>query len=142
LTYRIREVDGEDEDVADILREMHEACFGDSAPQINPDRGYWWLAYGHNELGGFCGLTPTYPDPLMGYLKRVGVLRGHRGHGLQRRFVRVREAKARRLGFHSIVTDTTDNPPSANNLIECGYRIFMPDEPWGFPQTIYWRKPL
>ena len=78
----------------------------------------------------------------MGYLKRAGVRLPHRGQGLQRRFVRVREAQARREGFSALVTDTSDNPSSANNLIACGYRIYRPDEPWGFPHTIYWFKDL
>jgi hypothetical protein len=62
--------------------------------------------------------------------------------GLQRRFVRVREQKARRIGMRGIITDTSDNPSSANNLIRCGYRIFTPENPWGFRHTIYWTKDL
>jgi GNAT superfamily N-acetyltransferase len=145
LVYRINEVDGADEEYADILRELHEAVFLDSAPQIDPERGHWWLAYAideRRELAGFCGLTPTFADPAIGYLKRAGVLRPHRGQGLQRRFVRVREAKARRLGMHSIITDTSDNPSSANNLISCGYRMYSPEHPWGFTHTCYWTKTL
>jgi hypothetical protein len=44
--------------------------------------------------------------------------------------------------MHGIVTDTTDNPSSANNLIACGYRIYAPENPWGFTHTIYWSKDL
>jgi GNAT superfamily N-acetyltransferase len=145
LVYRIKEVDGTDEEIADTLRELHDECFADSAPQIDPERGHWWLAFAVDEgreLAGFCGLTPSYLDPALGYLKRAGVRKPHRGQGLQRRFVRVREARARRLGMHSIITDTSDNPASANNLIACGYRIYSPEEPWGFNHTIYWTKAL
>lgn len=145
MVYRISEVDGSDDDIAETLRELHDEVFGDTAPQIDPERGFWWLAIeaSHGrELAGFCGLTPTYADHTLGYLKRAGVLRPHRGQGLQRRFVRVREAKARRLGMRGIITDTSDNPSSANNLIACGYRIFRPPEPWGFNHTIYWTKDL
>lgn len=142
---RIKEVDGYNEEVADALRELHHQCFGDAAPQIDPERGFWWLAFttdAGRELAGFCGLTPTFSDASLGYLKRAGVLRPYRGQGLQRRFVRVREAKAKRIGMRGIVTDTTDNPPSANNLIACGYRIYDPPQPWGFSNTIYWSKDL
>lgn len=148
MVYRIREVDGADEDVVDILRDLHDECFGDTAPNLNStdiDRGHWWLAFAIDErrdVAGFCGLTPTYADPTLGYLKRAAVRKEHRGAGLQRRFVRVREAKARRLGFRAIITDTSDNPSSANNLIRCGYRIFAPENPWGFRHTIYWTKEL
>jgi GNAT superfamily N-acetyltransferase len=145
MVYRIAEVDGTDEEIADTLRELHDEIFLDSAPQIIPESGYWWLCYAIDEgreLAGFCGLTPTYADASIGYLKRAGVRRGHRGQGLQKRFVRVREAKARKLCMRSIVTDTSDNPSSANNLIKCGYRIYCPENPWGFNHTIYWSKDL
>ena len=143
MAYRIRRVDGDDEEYADLLRSLHDETFGDTAPQIDPDRGWWWIATDGRELAGFCGLTPTYADPNnVGYLKRAGVRLSHRGQGLQRRFVRVREAQARRVGFSTLVSDTSDNPSSANNLIACGYRIYRPAEPWGFNHTIYWYKDL
>ena len=56
--------------------------------------------------------------------------------------MRAMEAKARRLGFKTIISDTSDNPPSANNMIACGYRIYAPPEPWAFTYTIYWFKNL
>ena len=145
MVYRIREVDASDDDIAELIHELHDEVFGDSAPPVDPERGHWWLLYdvdGSREVAGFCGLTPTYSDPTIGYLKRAGVLPMHRGKGLQRRLVRVREARARRNGWTHIVTDTTDNPPSANNLISCGYRIYRPPQPWGYPETIYWSKAL
>jgi hypothetical protein len=146
MTYRITRVDGDDDNIAELLRELHDETFGDAAPQIDPEQGWWWIAYsvdGGRDVAGFCWLTPTDADPLrIGYLKRAGVLMPHRGQRLQRRFVRVREAQARRVGLKTLVTDTSDNPSSANNLIACGYRIYRPPEPWGFPHTIYWYKDL
>jgi len=144
--YRIKEVDTDDDEIAELIHELHDETFGDSAPRAELERGHWWLAYsvdGEREVAGFCGLTPTYAHPEdVGYLKRAGVLLPHRGQGLQRRFVHVRERRARRNGWTSIVTDTSDNPSSANNLIRCGYRIYTPQEPWGFRHTIYWKKDL
>jgi hypothetical protein len=37
-------------------------------------------------------------------------------------------------GF-SIVSDTTDNIPSANNFIRADYRLFIPTHPWTWPNT-------
>jgi GNAT superfamily N-acetyltransferase len=148
LVYRIKRVDSEDEDIVALLRELHDETFGDEAPQIDRralDKGWWWLAYAADysrDIAGFCGLTPSYGSPTIGYLKRAGVLVPHRGQGLQRRFVRVREVLARQRGFSTLVSDTTENPSSANNLIACGYRIYQPAEPWGFNNTIYWYKDL
>lgn len=146
MIYRVREVDGFDDEHAELLRELHDDCFGGTAPTVDTERGWWWVAYavdGAREVAGFCGLTPTYDAPdEIAYLKRAGVLPWHRGAGLQKRFVRVRERKAKRIGFSSIVTDTTDNPASANSLIACDYRIYRPETPWGWNHTIYWRKEL
>lgn len=145
MIYRIREVDTADEEIADLIKELHDDCFANTAPRPNLDRGYWWLAHsidGGREVVGFCGLTHSYADASLGYLKRAGVLRRHRGQGLQRRFIRVREAKARKVGMRSIITDTSDNPASANSLINCGYRMFQPENPWGFRWTCYWIKDL
>lgn len=36
--------------------------------------------------------------------------------------------------------DTTDNLSSANNFIKAGYRLYMPEFPWSFPNALYWRK--
>jgi GNAT superfamily N-acetyltransferase len=143
MVYRIKRVDGNDDETADLLRELHDEIFGDSAPQIDPEEGYWWVAHDGREVAGFCMLMATEAQPTtVAYLKRAGVRLLHRGQGLQRRFVRVREMLARKLGFRTLVTDTTDNPSSANNLIACGYRIYRPPEPWGFHHTIYWYKDL
>src|SRR5262249_7442104 len=128
MTYRIRRIEGDDEEYSELLRSLHDEIFGSTAPQIDPERGWWWIASDGRELAGFCGLTPTYAQPSdVGYLKRAGVRLPHRGQGLQRRFVRVREAQARRVGLRTLVSDTTENPPSANNLIACGYRMYAPD---------------
>ena len=146
VTYRLRKVDGTDEDVAEELKELHDQTFGASAPMILPDQGHWWLAEGRVDgewlPAGFCGLTERPQEPSVAYLKRAAVLPWARGRRLQRRMVRVREALARKLGIKQLVTDTTDNIPSANNLIACGYKLYRPAEPWGFTHTLYWFKEL
>ena len=43
--YRIREVDSQDEEIAEALDELHRATFLDSAPVPSFDEGYWWLAF-------------------------------------------------------------------------------------------------
>lgn len=139
--YRIREVDGDDEEVADTIKYLHTLTFGDTAPMVNPEDGMWWLVDYQREPVGFAGLDVSTHEAT-GYLCRSGVLHEHRGQGLQKRLIRVREAKARRLGWKWMHTDTADNPPSANSLIGVGYRMFNPDFPWGLPRSIYWRKKL
>jgi hypothetical protein len=37
---------------------------------------------------------------------------------------------------------TTDNLASANNFIRAGYRLYQPQHPWAWPNTLYWRKSI
>jgi GNAT superfamily N-acetyltransferase len=140
VTYRIREVDGEEK--SDVLRKLHTHCFQDTAGQPDYTFGRWWLAYNDNDPVGFAGMTPSSLGPNIGYLKRAGVVKSHRGHGLQRRLIRVREARARRLGWERMITDCTGNPRSANNLYTAGYRMFEPRYEWAFASSLYWDKRL
>lgn len=140
MSYLIREVDGSDN--IDILAELHETCFRDEAEQADYDVGFWWLAYFEKEPIGFAGLTPSQLGFNCGYLKRSGVLVEHQGHGLQKRLIRVREAKAKKLGWKRLVTDTTDNPASSNSLYRAGFKLFAPAYPWAFDNTLYWTKTL
>lgn len=145
MNFLIKEVDPDETHYRDEIIDLHDLTFFD--PAVRPDlpRGFWWLVYEKGVLRpaiGFCGLTITPADKTTGYLKRAGVLKAYRGQGLQRKLITVRERKARKLGLVRMVTDTTDNPPSANSLIGAGYRIFDPEYRWAFKHSIYWRKSL
>ena len=141
-TYRIREIDGTDEDVAYVLAELHESTFLDSAPVPKFDQGHWWFAFRGSAPVGFAGIIPSTHVSNAGYFCRVGVLGRHCGRQLQLRLMRAIEARARINGWCSIVSDTTNNVRSANNFIRAGYRLFVPAHPWGWPSTLYWRKVL
>jgi GNAT superfamily N-acetyltransferase len=142
-SYRLREVDGDE--YAEELQELNTATFGDTAPPLTEQalsEGFWWLAFHRpsKDMAGFGGIVPSIMHEDAGYHYRAGVMPLHRGVGLQRRLLRAREAKARRLGWRWVHTDTTDNIPSANSLIAAGYRLFQPTVPWAFAHTLYWRK--
>jgi len=77
-----------------------------------------------------------------GIFYRVGVLKKHHGNGLQLRLMRALESRARHNGWSCIVSDTTDNLASANNFIRAGYRLYQPQYPWAWPNTLYWRKSI
>jgi hypothetical protein len=77
------------------------------------------------------------------FMCRAGVRAWARGNALQRRLLRVREAKARQLGMERSVTYTTRwNIPSGNNLIRAGYRVYWPADDWGGSSAVYWYKEL
>ena len=138
--YRIREVDGTDDDVADTLLELHRLTFFGSAPVPEVDLGHWWLAYCGTEPVAFAGIIPSTHVSNAGYFCRVGVLRKHLGEGLQLRLMRALEGRARLNGWCSVISDTTDNVSSANNFIRAGYQLYQPRLPWAWPSTLYWRK--
>lgn len=138
--YRIREVDGRDDEIADALTELHRLTFfgGASVPPF--DCGHWWLAYREEDPVAFAGVVTSTHVRNAGYFCRVGVLQSHRGHCLQLRLMRAVENRARRNGWGCLVSDTTANIVSANNFIRAGYRMYRPRLPWAFPATLYWRK--
>jgi GNAT superfamily N-acetyltransferase len=140
--YRIREADGQDEEAADILADLHRLTFFDSAPIPKFDQGYWWLAFHEAAPIGFAGVIPSTRAHNAGYFSRVGVLKRHCGHGLQLRMMRAMESRARNNGWGCLVSDTTNNIASANNFIRAGYRLYEPQNPWAWPNTLYWRKPI
>jgi len=138
--FRIREVDADDDEIADTLKELHLLTFVDDSPIPDLSVGHWWIAYQDSTPVAFAGLQKSTHERGAGYFNRVGVLHGFRGFGLQRRLTRCLEMKAWRSGWERIVSDTTDNLPSANNFIACGYFMFQPQWPWSFPNAIYWQK--
>lgn len=140
MWFRVREVDADDE--LDTLTELHQATFGPGeAPMADFSEGHWWIAYTHREApAAFLGIKQAILGPDVGYFNRVGVLPEYRGYGLQQRLMRAMQNKARRVGWSRIVTDTRENPHSANNIIRAGYRLFEPAKPWGLAGTLYWTK--
>lgn len=108
--------------------------------------GQWYYVYDDEsdtgEIAGFCGIRELYDEPRVAYLARSGVLAKHQGNGLQRRMIHARLRWARRRGIYCVVTDTTENPVSANNLIDCGFKMFTPYNPWALPNSIYWKRIL
>jgi GNAT superfamily N-acetyltransferase len=138
--YRIREVDGRDDEIAEILTELHHLTFLNGASVPSFDGGHWWLAYLGAVPVAFAGVVPSTHVRNAGYFCRVGVLQRHWGYRLQLRLMRAIEARARRNGWSCLVSDTTGNIVSANNFIRSGYQMFWPHYPWAFPDTLYWRK--
>lgn len=139
-TYRVREVDGQDDEIADTLAELHRLTFFSGACLPDFDRGHWWLARHAAMPVAFAGLVPSTHAHNAGYICRVGVLKKHCGRRLQLRLMRAMESRARHNGWNCVVSDTTENPASANNFIRAGYRLYLPQTPWAYANTLYWRK--
>lgn len=140
--YKIREVDGAE--YLEDLEALHRATFAPGEAYM-PDftDGHWWIAFDEAHPVAFIGIQQSNLGAHVGYFIRVGVKRVCRGNGLQRRLTRAMHVKARKVGWTRIVTDTRDNPHSANNIAASGYRMFTPTSPWCPPKdTLYWAKDL
>lgn len=137
--YRIREVDGTVEE--ETIHALTRICMPwDDLPDTGA--GFWWLAYAGDVAIGFGGVRDASTDPQAAFLCLSGVVPEHRGRGLQRRLIRVRVQKARRLRKHSVISYTMDNAHSGNNLIACGFRLYSPLKRWEGGSVNYWRLAL
>ena len=138
--YKAREVNFGWAPHAKILAELHTALFpGITFPS---DGGFWWLVWRGREAVAFSYMCGSTWFPSTGYFARVGVLKSHRGHGLQRRLMNAAERKARSLKWEAIVSDTNEVPRSAANFEALGYTQFTPEKPWAATKALYWRKDL
>ena len=123
------------------LTELHKKCFpADEMPDFA--KGYWWIAYEELEQVGFCGLTHVPSWDMAGYLNRGGVVKSHRGKGLQRRMINVRVQKARKVGWKWLISATRENIPSSNNLIACGFKLYNPTYEWLDGHCLYWIRKI
>jgi hypothetical protein len=106
--YRIREVDGHDDEVADTLADLHRLTFLNGAVIPEFDHGHWWLTFLETTPVAFAGLVPSTRAGNAGYFCRVGVLRKHCGNRLQSRLMRAMETRAKYNGWSCVISDTTD----------------------------------
>lgn len=102
----------------------------------------WWVAYDGDKPAAFAVIAKSVMLRKTGYLARAGVVKRYRGLGLQKALIRTRLKYAAHQGWHLALTETYDNPPSANSLISCGFRMYHPKKPWGTEGATYWMKDI
>jgi RimJ/RimL family protein N-acetyltransferase len=140
----IREVDG----VAyfDLLREMNGF-----EPEVFPPLeirhftgGSWWVAISDDGMAvGFAGMVKMIPFNGYVYMKRAYVHPDYRGRGIQQEFLRLREDKARELGYLALVAECSGcNTPSRCNFKRAGFSECSPEQAWGAPGSVYFIKRL
>lgn len=121
----------------DRLNALQAICLPYDKP-YDVGRGFWWIATENGQDIAFAGLSNVASWAGGGYLCRAGVVPAHRGRGIQRKLIKARIKKAKQLGWKHLITNTYDNMQSANNLIDCGFKMFQPEQGWGTDGTIYW----
>ena len=137
--FRIKRVMEMSQTTEQAIRFLQKECLPLDTV-LSPKNGWWWMAYCDGRLAGFAAMLQSSKTPQAAYLARAGTLEAFRGRGLQKKLIRERLKFAKDLGLTQAITDTTDNVASANALIATGFRMFEPDDPWGLPNTLYWRK--
>lgn len=137
----LKRIDTRKQSSQDKLSALQKICLPFDQP-YDTNFGSWWIATANGVDIGFAGLVRTVSWTDCGYLCRAGVVPTARGQGLQKKLIRVRIRQAKALGWKWVITDTTDNPASANSLIATGFKLFQPTKPWGFKNTLYWRRKL
>ncbi len=121
------------------LSKLHAELFTDAAHDHT--RGDWWVAWDDGKPIAFAGMTYSRHYKKTGYLCLAGVSYKHRGHGIQKRLIKRRVARAKRLGWDWVVTDTAPrNYASANSLIGCGFKLFKPRCNWADQGSLYWHR--
>lgn len=125
------------------IQRLHMRLFpGCNMPYFAEARSRYFLVFSQATPVAFGGYGPSTIERGAAYFWRVGVIPSQRGRGLQARIMEASEEHARQAGFARIVSDTTDNPPSANNFVRRGWLTYTPKKPWSFASAIYWFKTL
>ena len=138
------------EDGEQVLR-MDRICFPvDEPPTLAGAQ--WIIGWDDNTAIAYCGWKAVEHDGVpVGFHYRGGVLPDHRGHGLQRQMLRLREARMRERGLGAAVTYTdADGAASMRSLIAEGYRPYVPTSTTtlsgvgrlGRVGFVHWRKIL
>lgn len=106
-------------------------------------RHTWWVATNDNgRRVGFAGSRMCDSGRTV-YLAWAVVLPTARGAGLQKRFIRVRCAHARKAGATVALTYTAhDNIASMRSLIACGFKPYEPAHAYVGKGWVYWWKDL
>ena len=136
-----QQVDVADPAIEKRLTVLQKACLPHDTVYF-PEGGVWWMAFHRSTPVGFACVSPSQQLADGVYLGRCGVLPAYRGRGIQRHMIRLRVFWARRHGYKWVVSDTTDNIPSANNLISCGFKLYTPAIQYSYARALYWRKKL
>lgn len=131
----------------DAIAILHIDSFMGGAKEV-PDleQGFWWIMWNQGSPIAFAGISRSVNYRKTAYLCRAAIRSHHRGQGLQKRLIHVRERWVRAQGdIEWIVTDTwPDNHPSNNSLINCGYKLWQPNYGWRTSvdgmKPLYWRK--
>lgn len=133
------------------MLQMDAVCFPLDEPPIVAG-AEWFIGWEGSRPAAYCAWKTVEHDGVpTGFHYRAGVLAEHRGHGLQRQMLRLREDRMRAQGLAAAVTYTdADAAASMRSLIAEGYRPYAPTPTTtlsglgrlGRVGFVHWRKSL
>lgn len=142
MKFYIRKANIKSAKTAALILRMQKETLPLDEP-YNPIKGVWFIAYSEGgEPAAFAGLVQSTQWWDTAYLCRAGVISKYRGFGLQKRMIKARIRAAKTMGFNWLISDTSDNAPSANSLISAGFRMYDPSKPYALNNSLYWRLKL
>ena len=97
----------------------------------------WWVRVAGNRIVAYCGCL--YSEGVCIFV-RAWVHADYRGQGMQRKMIRLRVKAARRDCSVAITYTTSDNYPSANNLIREGFLLYQPAYMYAGDRMLYFKK--
>jgi len=114
------------------------------SPKVDLKDSWWWIARDDDGKAiAYAAMRAAVMDchKDMAYMVRSGVLKAHRGNGIQKKLIKSRINMATRMGFKAIVTYAMDwNLASANSLITCGFKLYAPPVKYVGSDVYYFRK--
>lgn len=123
----------------DLIR-MESICFGTLFSQDYRDDSWWWFAYEKKCPVGFIGISKRRSHFV---LELTGVDPDYRGRGYHKRLMAAAIRFCRSEGATKIVTYCGNtNLRSANNMIEAGFRLYLPGRKWGLKDGLYFKLKL
>lgn len=107
--------------------------------EFKPNREWWVILNDIGNIIAYCG--SIYTEGICIYI-RAWVRKDHRGKGLQKKLINIRYKAALKHSRTVITYTTSDNYPSANNLISQGFKLYFPEYTYGGSEMLYWIKQI
>lgn len=119
---------------------LQRACLPGDEPVMDDPNYLYWLTF---KDGVPVAFIVMHDNGSYWYLKRAGTLPAHEGNRLYPRMLRAAFKAMRKQGVYTCVTDTANwNWRSNNGLIRAGFRMYQPQEKWGWEDGLYWKIDL
>jgi predicted GNAT family acetyltransferase len=100
----------------------------------------WIVKNSKGEPSGFC--TMRMLDDKIAFMDRGGILDEHRGKGIHKKLIKVRERYARSQGYKTVITYVmADNYASLFTLVRQDYKMYTPDYAYaGVKGVVYFNE--